>query len=57
MLIACVAGVRKGRGRELGRETTRTQISPSPFNACHAGYHSDRMTGSSKRLFQVNEIV
>ena len=23
ILIACVAGVRKGRGRELGRETTR----------------------------------
>ena len=22
-VIACVAGVRKGRGRELGRETTR----------------------------------
>ena len=26
--LACVAGVRKGRGRELGPET------PSPFNAC-----------------------
>ena len=37
--LASVAGVRKGRGRELGRETTRAQIppSPSPFNACHAG--------------------
>ena len=57
--VACVAGVRKGRGRELGGETaregggrreegggepflspSRAQIppSPSPFNACHAGY-------------------
>ena len=30
--LAYVEGVRKGRGRELGRET------PSPFNACHAGW-------------------
>ena len=48
-VIACVAGVRKGRGRELGRDTTReggvpflsplrAKIPPSPFNACHAGY-------------------
>ena len=51
--VACVAGVRKGRGRELGRETaregggrrvpflspSRAQIppSPSPFNACYEG--------------------
>jgi len=42
--LAHVAGVRKGRGRELGRETmlSHTQIppSPSPFNACHTGYIS-----------------
>ena len=33
--LACVAGVQKGRGRELGRESMRAQIpaSPSPFNA------------------------
>ena len=38
-MIACVAGVRKGRGRELGRETrARIPLFPSPFNACHAGY-------------------
>ena len=36
--LACVAGVRKRRGRELGRETTRAQIPPSPFNASNAGY-------------------
>ena len=38
--LACMVGVRKGRGRELGRESTHAQIppSPSPFNACHAGY-------------------
>ena len=39
--LACVAGVRKGKGRELGRETTGAQIppspSPSPINACHSG--------------------
>ena len=37
--VACVAGVRKGRGRESGRETTRAQFSasPSPFNACLLG--------------------
>ena len=55
VVLACVAGVRKGRGRELGRETTseggrevpvlspsRAQILPStsPFNACQAGYRS-----------------
>ena len=46
--MACVAGVRKGRGRELGREgggeglgvpflsPSHAQIPPSPFNACHA---------------------
>ena len=35
-----MAGVRKGRRRELGRETSRAQIppSPSPFNACTTGY-------------------
>ena len=45
--VACVAGVRKGRGRESGRETTRAQFpaSPSPFNACHAGY-SGRARGA-----------
>ena len=39
-MVACVAGVWKGRGRELGHETTRAQIPPSssPFNACHTGY-------------------
>ena len=53
--VAYVAGVRKGRGRELIRardrareegggepflSPSRAQIppSPSPFNACHAGY-------------------
>ena len=37
--MACVAGVRKGRRRELGRETrARIPPFPSPFNACHAGY-------------------
>ena len=51
--LAGVAGIRKGRGRELGRDTaregggrrvrllspSRAQISPSPspFNTCHAG--------------------
>ena len=31
-LLACVAGVRKGRGRELGRETTRVSLAPkTPF--------------------------
>ena len=51
--LAWVAGVQKGRGRELGRETARegggrrvpflaplrAQIPPfpSPFNTCHAG--------------------
>ena len=51
--VACGAGVRKGRGRELGRETaregggrrvpflspSRAQIppSPSPFNASYEG--------------------
>ena len=47
--VACVAGVRKGRGRESGRETTRAQFpaSPSPFNACHAGY-SGRSARSSE---------
>ena len=30
-MIACVAGVRKGRGRELGRETrARIPLFPSP---------------------------
>jgi len=31
--LACVAGVRKGRGRELGRETTRSRAPsfPLPF--------------------------
>ena len=39
-----MAGVRKGRGRELRRETSRAQIppSPSPFDACHAGYIRSR---------------
>ena len=46
-LLACMAGVRKerGRGRKLDHETTRSCAlkfplppSPSPFNACHAGY-------------------
>ena len=50
-LLACVAGVQKGRGRELGSETargrreeipflspSRAQSPASPFNACHAGY-------------------
>ena len=39
-ILTCVAGVRKGRGRELWRETTRAHILPSPFpfNACHTGY-------------------
>ena len=37
-----MTGVRKGRGRELGRETSRAQIPPSPFNACHAGYIRSR---------------
>ena len=34
-----MAGVRKGRERELRRETSRAQVpsSPSPFNACHTG--------------------
>ena len=34
-----MAGVQKGRGRELRRETSRAQVppSPSPFNACHTG--------------------
>ena len=37
--LASVAGVRKGKERELERETTHAQIppSPSPINACHAG--------------------
>ena len=42
--VACVAGVRKGRERELGPPRSRTpQISPfpSPFNACHAGYEKE----------------
>ena len=32
-------GVRKRRGRELRRETSRAHVppSPSPFNACHTG--------------------
>ena len=54
--LACVAGVRKGRGRELGRETTcegggrsarplaflsRLKLPfPSLSNACHAGYNT-----------------
>ena len=30
--LACVAGVRKRRGRELGRETTRSRVRPNfPF--------------------------
>ena len=34
-----MAGVRKRRGRELRRETSRAQVppSPSPFNVCHTG--------------------
>ena len=45
-IIACVAGIQKGRGRELrpqdrarGRREERTQIppSPSPFDARHVG--------------------
>ena len=37
VILGCVAGVRKGRGREL-RARDLAQIPPSPFNACHAGY-------------------
>ena len=53
--VAHVAGVRKGRGRELGRETTRAQIPPSPypFNACHAGY--DRWSNPTK--INVDELL
>ena len=56
--LACVAGVRKGRGREVragererGRRggsflfsllRSRAQIPPSPFNACHTGYSSPK---------------
>ena len=29
-MVACVAGVRKEKGRELGRENTRAQIPSSP---------------------------
>ena len=29
--VACLAGVREGRGRELGRETTRTPKFPLPL--------------------------
>ena len=45
-IIACVAGIQKGRGRELrpqdrarGRREERTQIPPSPFpfDARHVG--------------------
>ena len=51
--VAYVAGIPKGKGRELWRETTREgggthaphaisraqiPLSPSPFNACHARY-------------------
>ena len=36
-----MADVRKRRGRELRRETSRAQVPPSPFpspfNACHTG--------------------
>ena len=43
-LIACVAGVRKGRGRELARPTRSlarpNSLFPFPFNAGHAGYLS-----------------
>ena len=38
--LACVAGVRKGRGRE--HALSRAQIPPSPFNACHAGYFESK---------------
>ena len=53
--VAHVAGVRKGRGRELGRETTRAQIPPSPypFNACHGGY--DRWSNPTK--INVDELL
>ena len=30
-MVACVAGVRKGRGRELGRETTRSRAPKLPL--------------------------
>ena len=30
IFLACVAGVRKGRGRELGRKTTRPTRSRAP---------------------------
>ena len=64
-LLACVAGVRKGRARDrargrrflsfLPRALSRAQISASPFNACHAGYtlasiHNFKNNLSSKEI-------
>ena len=43
VFIAYVAGVRKERGRELGREIAREEIPPSPFNACHAGEEEKKL--------------
>ena len=44
-LLACVAGVRKGRGRAWDRALSPSRSrapkippSPSPFNACHTRY-------------------
>ena len=36
--LACVAGVRKGRGRELGRETHTLSCAPKFPLPGHAGY-------------------
>ena len=66
MIVTCVAGVRKGRGRELGRETaregeaphtlSRDQIRPSPssFNACLAGYNDRLVSLFLKRRYALN---
>ena len=66
MIVACVAGVRNERGRELGRETTREggaphalsrdQIPPSPssFNACLAGYNDMLVSLFLKKRYALN---
>ena len=58
LLLAFVAGVRKGNRRELFSLScpcalSRARIPPSPFNTCHAGLYSCRKTyqNSKKRDF------
>jgi len=70
-LLACVAGVRKGRARDRARgrreevpflSPSRAQIPASPFNACHAGYtlariHNFNNNLSSKEISSHHEGV